>query len=150
MDSQREEILARLERLAKEIDAQEYPGEAWSVPARSSRQLRVWRAAGVIVAIAATVAVLIHVVGIRPPRNESEPASHEALVGEPAFPAELAPEEVPVPAILVVEDYDSYSFIDLMADVPLVSFAKKDTFMPECVVPLLPDTTSQLPIEEEM
>jgi hypothetical protein len=71
------------------------------------------------------------------------------VISKPASTAEFPPEEVAVPAILVMEDHDSYSFIDMMADVPLVSFAKKDTFMPEYVMPLLPDTTQHLPIGKE-
>jgi len=145
-----EEILARLERLAEDLDAQKYPGEAWPAAALPSPRRRVWRVASLIAAIAATVAVLIHFSGRRPPREECAPASQDVAVREPTSSTEDAPEEVTVPAILVVEDHDSYSFIDLMADVPLVSFAKKDAYMPECVVPLLSDAVTQLPIEEEM
>ncbi len=149
MDNQRDDILVRLEQVAEVLDALEYPGEAWSVADQPSPRLRVWRVAGLIATIAASVAALIYFAGMRP-RDESVPESQGVAVQEPASTTEEAPEEVPVPTIIVVEDYDSYSFIDLTADVPLVSFAKKDTYMPEYAVPLWPDATMPLPSEEEM
>jgi len=150
MDNQQEDILTRLERIAEQLDEQQYPGEAWPVAARPARRINVWHTAGVIAAVAAAVALAIHLVGTQPPLAEVVPGSHDSLVHEPATPLENTSEEVSVPAILVVEDFDSYSFIDLMADVPLVSFAKRDTYMPECVVPLLPDAAMQLPLENDM
>jgi hypothetical protein len=150
MDSQSEEILARLERLAKDLDAQQYPGEAWPTAIPPTPRRRVWRVAGLIAAIAASVAVLIHFLGTPPRREDPAPGTQDVVVREPATPVEAPAEDIPVPAILVVEDHDSYSFIDMMADVPLVSFAKRDTYMPECVVPLLPDATTPLPIDSEL
>jgi len=44
---------------------------------------------------------------------------------------------------VVVEDTDSYSFIDTTAGTPMVSFATKDSCSPLCVVPVLPDGASQ-------
>jgi hypothetical protein len=42
-----------------------------------------------------------------------------------------------MPQVLVVEDLDSYSFIDLSAGPPVVSFAMKDSCSPTDVVAVL-------------
>ena len=150
MDSQTEELLARLERLAKELDAQHYPGEAWPSAAPPTPRRTAWRVVGLIAAMAASIVALIHFLGTPPQQQEAAPGTQDVVVREPEPPTEGPPEDIPIPAILVVEDHDSYSFIDMMADVPLVSFAKKDTYMPECVVPLLPDATTPLSINNEL
>ena len=48
-----------------------------------------------------------------------------------------------IPPVVVVEDTDSYSFIDTTAGTPMVSFATKDSCSPLCVVPVLPESASQ-------
>lgn len=150
MDQETEELLVRLERLAEGLDGQQFPGEAWPAAHRPSPRHRPWKAVGVIVAVAATLALLFHLFGARPSRQERGPVQQDVAVGPPAPTEDITPEQVAVPTILVVEDFDSYSFIDLSSDVPLVSFVRKDTFMPECVVPLLPDADVQSPGEGDV
>ena len=150
MDHETEELLARLERLAEDLDTQQFPGEAWPAADRPSPRHRHWKAIGVIVAVAAALALLFQLFGARPSRQERGPTPQDVVVDPPAPAEDTTLEEVVVPTILVVEDFDSYSFIDLSSDVPLVSFVKKDTFMPECVVPLLPDADVQSPVEGDV
>jgi len=52
--------------------------------------------------------------------------------------AEPAPSQ-----IMVVEDMDSYSIIDLTAGAPVVSFAWKDSSSPACLLPALPEPAEQ-------
>jgi hypothetical protein len=94
--------------------------------------------------------VLIYFFGTLPLREDSPPGTQNVAVRQPASSTEDIPEDVPVPTILVFEDHDSYSFIDLTADVPLVSFAKKDAYVPEYVVPMLPHAQLPLPFERGM
>ena len=151
MDSQTEEILARLERLAEDLDTQRYPGEAWPNAAQPATLRRSWRVAALVAAVAASVAMIIHFLGGPPQQEGSIPDAKDLrVVREPIDSVETTPEDIPVPTILVVEDHDSYSFIDMTADVPLVSFAKRDTFRPGCAVPLMPITTSPLHLDNEM
>ena len=107
--------------------------------------------AALVAAVAASVAMIIHFLGGPPQQEGSIPDAKDLLVvREPIDSVETTPEDIPVPTILVVEDHDSYSFIDMTADVPLVSFAKRDTFRPGCAVPLMPITTSPLHLDNEM
>ena len=65
-----------------------------------------------------------------------------ALARTPDVADDQADDDLADSEILFVEDLDSYSIIDLMGDVPLVSFATKDSYVPVCVVPLLPEPSS--------
>jgi hypothetical protein len=56
---------------------------------------------------------------------------------------EKAASRVAIPPVVVVEDAESYSFIDTTAGAPMVSFATKDCCSPLCVVPVLPESASQ-------
>mgnify|MGYP001818416596 CR=1 FL=1 len=151
MDSQTDEILARLERLAKNLDVQQYPGEAWPTTAQPATRRRSWKVAALVAAVAASVAMIIHFLGGPPQQEGSTPGAKDLLVArEPIDSVETTPEDIPFPTILVVEDHDSYSFIDMTTDVPLVSFTKRDTFTPGYVVPLMPITTSPLHLDNEM
>jgi hypothetical protein len=66
------------------------------------------------------------------PRPPESPATHENLDSR-----------IAIPPVVVVEDTDSYSFIDTTAGTPMVSFATKDSCSPLCVVPVLPASASQ-------
>jgi hypothetical protein len=95
--------------------------------------------------------MIIHFLGGPPQQEGSKPGAKDLLVvREPTDSVETRPEDIPVPTLLVVEDHDSYSFIDMTTDVPLVSFAKRDTFTPGCVVPLMPITMSPPSLDNEM
>ena len=87
-------------------------------------------------------------VPVDPPYKDPQPRRRqlpgEASVGrgaaDPAagqVPAEPAAGQAPIPQVVVVEDLDSYSFIDLTAGPPVVSFAMKESWSPLSVVVVL-------------
>jgi hypothetical protein len=149
MDRETEELLARLERLAKEIDAQQYPGEAWSLPSAPPPRRRVWKMASLVAVAAASITVLVYSFGMRQTQEQTIPVG-PTIADRNHESSNNTLEEVSVIPIVVMEDHDSYSFIDLTADVPLVSFANKDTYIPECVVPLLSYAATELPPGQEI
>ena len=149
MDKETEDVLARLERLAEEIDAQEYPGEAWSPPSVPRTRHRVWMRAGSIAVAAASVAVLIYSFGMQQAEEQTIPAGPSIADHHDESADDIA-ENFSILPIVVMEDHDSYSFIDLTTEVPLVSFVNKDTYIPECVVPLLSYATTELPPGQEI
>jgi hypothetical protein len=80
----------------------------------------------------------------------------ESAPGARQPPAQVARAPSPVPAekqsgeaepalpqIVVVEDIDCYSVIDLTAGAPVVSFARKDSSSPAFVTPVLPEPPRQ-------
>lgn len=150
MDNPEEEILAHLEQLANDLDSQQYPGQAWSATASATSRRKIWKVASLIVVAAATLVLIIHFLGLRLRQNKLVPMDQNVVIRDHTPSNEYASGEFNVPVILVVEDHDSYSFIDLMPDVPLVSFASKDTYTADYVMPLLPDAAQQLPSEKEM
>ena len=146
-----------LEQLARHLDAQHYPGRTW--PVLAVRRLRPF--AWPLVAPLAAVAVAAAVVAIlayhgRVPQSPMVPAPHggEMVRQSPRLPESSTSSEsldcrIAIPPVVVVEDADSYSFIDTTAGAPLVSFATKDSCSPRCVVPVLPEPASPAAEAEE-
>jgi hypothetical protein len=152
-------LVKDLEALAHRLDAERYPGRAWPLPApRPARLPAGTRAAWLAAAAVAAGVCAVLVFHARAPQPAGDQVSGvryqvsgEASVGrgsasvrrgspDPAegqVPAELAAGQAPVPQVVVVEDLDSYSFIDLTAGPPVVSFAMKDSCSPTSVVAVL-------------
>jgi hypothetical protein len=129
------DLLDGLEQLAQDLDVRKFPGVAWPVARRRARRRFSWKTAVSLAAAAAVVAMLVHLDPWPP-------------VG-PAPSVEQAVADFAIPQILIVEDEDSYSIIDLSSDVPLVSFATRDSYSPECVVPLLPEPSAPEAIRDK-
>jgi hypothetical protein len=72
-----------------------------------------------------------------------ETAGQGPRIAEPPTGDEKATSRLAIPAVVVIEDAESYSFIDTTAGAPMVSFATKDSCSPLCVVPVLPELVSQ-------
>ena len=140
-----------LEQLARHLDAQKYPGRAWPVPARHRLRLLAWQ----IVAPLATLAVVAVIGAIliyhgrarqspvvrAPGRGEvvrQSPKHVESLVC-----GEKVTSQIVVPSVVVVEDAESYSFIDTTSGTPVVSFATKDSYSPLCSVPILAEPAAE-------
>jgi hypothetical protein len=169
-------LLEGLEQLARQLDAQRYPGPAWSfapAPCPQPRGKQVARgltivkgliatglAAAACVAIAAIVAS--HAPGpsaAPPPALAVETSATAAAQGKdtklpehPAAENAVVANEVPQsgsatpgdevaensgPQVVVVEDLDSYSVIDMSGDSPLVSYMPKDSSSLEYPLPVL-------------
>jgi hypothetical protein len=134
------DVLRGLERLACDLDGRNSPiparpGATWGAPRR-----RFWRGVLILGATAAAVAlpILVQHYAARPKAGESgrAPAGLIAAASAPASAGQ--PKGSPVPLVVIVEDLDSYSVIDLTSGVPLVSFAPKSTCIPQPAVPILP------------
>jgi hypothetical protein len=156
-DDEMDGLVKDLEALAHRLDAQRYPGRAWPVSAlrparRPALRWAAWLAAAAVAA--GVCAVLVYHVAVSQPATGPLAADQVSGVGgqgsggasvrrgaaDPAagqVPAELAAGQAPVPQVVVVEDLDSYSFIDLTAGAPVVSYATKDSCSPTCVVAVL-------------
>jgi hypothetical protein len=146
-DDEPAEVFYGLERLAQDLDARRYPGQAWVSGSRrrAPRSARKLIATLAVTASAVFLAAMVY-------HGANRQAGVEPVVDEPAqvaqAPAPAASQdfaEVTVPNVVVVEDSDSYSIIDLTTDVPLVSFATKDSYSPARVVPVLLEPSSQPP-----
>ena len=135
------DIVDDLERLAAALDAEHYPGQAWSTPRPQVARLAAWK---IVAALAAAAAVLVAVMQRWP--HHQNPASAVAqnpqTVAPPAVTAPMPPvvevaEESTPPQMVMVEDLDSYSIIESAGGVTLVSFGTKDSSEPPSVVPVL-------------
>jgi hypothetical protein len=140
-----------LQRLARHLDAQHYPGLAWPVSApRRGRPLAWWVAAPLAaVAVAAMIAAVLVYHG-RSPQSPTARAGGRAETARPSprspesrAPGEKTTPRTAIPPVVLVEDTESYSFIDTTAGTPMVSFATKDSCSPLCVVPVMPESVSQ-------
>jgi hypothetical protein len=139
------DVLAALEQMATRLDAQNCPAQAWPVTGRQLPRRRVWKIFVPLgaAAAAAIVAILIHYCTGPQDRTGPTPGAGNVAIQAPTPSAGRNSGEPAIPRILIVEDLDSYSIIDLMTGVPLVSFATKDSFDPICVVPVLTEPPSQ-------
>jgi hypothetical protein len=144
-------LLEGLEQLASALDAQHYPGPPWS-PAPAPRPQRRGRRVAVawsLAAVMATVAgIALAAIILRPapaPPAALPPAAIAAgqvtdagiatPPNEPASPDnEVAGSDSP--QVVVVEDLDSYSLIDMSGDAPIVSYMSKDASSLEQPVPV--------------
>ena len=140
-----------LQQLARHLDAQKYPGRAWPVPAPHRRRPLVWQ----IVAPLASVAVLAMIGAIliyhgratqspivrAPGRAVAVHQSPRRL--ESPVSSEKVTSQIAVPSVVVVEDTESYSFIDMTTGTPVVSFATKDSYSPMCSVPVLAEPAAE-------
>ena len=135
------DVLHGLERLACDLDGRKSPIPARPGATRRAPRRRFWRAVLTLGAAAAAVVVAIlvqhHAARPRAGESGSAPAGPIAAASAPAFAG--GPEGSPRPLVVIVEDLDSYSVIDLTSGVPLVSFALKSSCIPGPVVPVLPD-----------
>ncbi len=137
-------VLRGLETLAETLDVQEYPGAAWVVAKPRPARRWAWRIAASLAAAAALLAVAVYHGASSPPGIAPvEPDGNAlALVAATSDDRDADSEELAFSDILLVEDPDSYSIIDLTGDVPLVSFATKDSYTAVCAEPLLPEPSS--------
>jgi len=133
------DVLSGLEQLAQDLDARRYPGQAWPVAGRRVSRRSVWKVLAPLAAAAAVMAILVYYGTTQ--RGDTRPARGpgKVVVHRPVQRAGQNSEAPGIPQILIVEDLDSYSIIDLTNGAPLVSFATKDLYGPVCVVPVLPD-----------
>ena len=140
-----EDVFNGLEQLAQNLDAQKYPGQAWpaarQLPTRPIRRW-IWKIAVSVSAAAAVAAMLHHYHAASRPQLDPMPNVGIDAALAWAFSESPYDEEPAIPEILILEDLDSYSIIDMTTGMPLVSFATKDTYSPVCVVPLLPEPSS--------
>jgi hypothetical protein len=136
-EDQPEAALSGLEQLARHLDVQVYPGQAWPISGRRRARRAAWTIALGLAAAAALVALAVHGWAVRPAPSPPAPRAGAAVVRAPATSGLQDHDAPALPAILIVEDLDSYSIIDLTAGEPLVTFARKDWCGPLYVVPLL-------------
>lgn len=155
LDEKFDDVLEGLQQLSGQLNEQRFPGRAWAAPmcrkAESGPPQRVsprWR---YMVAAAAIVAVVIGIRSFAPiaPRFESVEVTLPPIAGEiePVEPPRppLFMDSVPGPPfvnyslvestsggrgqdIVIVEDSDSYTIIDLTTELPIILFARKDSF----------------------
>ena len=145
------DLLSDLEKLAGKVDAQKYPGQAWhtaTITMRRPARLILWKAAAALMAAAAAVAIAVDVHHWRASVSPGRPAPGGGpIVQTPMQRDHQTPVTASLPLVIIVEDLDSYSLIDLTGDVPLVSFATKNSSQFECVVPMAsfaaPDATTK-------
>ena len=131
------DILRGLEQIARDLDGQTYPVRAWPIARRRPSRRSTWRTTATIAAAAAIAAVIVHYrPAARPPGGREKSAGNRPLVAVRTPPAEESPEPVN-PPLVMIEDLDSYSLIDLTAGAPLVSFSTKEMSSPVCVAPVL-------------
>jgi hypothetical protein len=133
------DVLSGLEQLAQDLDARRYPGQAWPVAGRRVSRRSVWKVLAPLAAAAAVVVILVHYCTTQWGDANRTRGPGKVVVHRPVLPAGQSSEVPGIPKILIVEDLDSYSIIDLTTGSPLVSFATKDLYGPVCVVPVLPD-----------
>jgi hypothetical protein len=131
-----EDLLSGLERLAQNLDAQTYTGQAWPVVRPRPARRPTWKIAAALATTAAIVAMVVHFSTMRP-RFGPESAGEITVAGASQPSGDQGSEELAIPEIMIVEDADSYSIIDTTSGEPLVSFATRDSYCPVCVVPLL-------------
>jgi hypothetical protein len=146
-----------LEQLARHLDAERYPGSAWPASVPRRRRPIGWAIvaplAAAAVAVVVAVAAVMGVVVVHHGRAAQSPVVRAIGRGEtvrrsPRPPKAVAAGEsvsspIAVPSVVLVEDAESYSFIDMTAGTPVLSFATKDSYSPACVVPVLPGPASQ-------
>jgi hypothetical protein len=143
-----------LQRLARRLDAEHYPGRAWPVSSARRRRPFAWPLAAPLAAVAAVaVAAVIGAILVYHGRAPQSPTARAPGGGEMVrqsprplkspVPDEKATSRTAIPSVVVVEDAESYSFIDTTAGSPVVSFTTKDSYSPLCVVPVLPESASQ-------
>ncbi len=139
-----------LERLARHLDAQRYPGRAWPVSVPRRRRPFAWQVVAPLAAVAAAalIGAMVMYHGRGPQSSRVRAPGRGEMVRHWPKPLEsLAFNEkvnsrIAVPSVVVVEDAESYSFIDMTTGAPVVSFATKDSYSPLCVVPVLPEPAS--------
>lgn len=126
-----------LEMLARRLDEQRYPGQAWTPPTRRGLQpprlgrLSAWIAAG------ATAAAVACAVNLRS-SPKAVTSNRSELVQDRVDPsaATTVGDTMLFPGVFVVEDLDCYSIVDTTGDVAVVSFATKGGYGPEWLVTL--------------
>ena len=118
-DEGSEDILRGLEQIARGLDGQAYPGQAWPIARGRPVRRATWKAAAMIVAAAAIAAVIVcHRPATRPPGERETTTESRPLVGVRTPAAEESPESA-IPPVVMIEDLESYSLIDLTAGAPL-------------------------------
>jgi hypothetical protein len=148
------DLFEGLEQLALALDARRYPGPAWSpppVPHLGARGRRLAAAMTLVAGIAASACIAIAMICALPtPRPPvaapavmaaedataagTAPGNEQAIPG--SEPAETEVAESGSPQLVVVEDLDSYSLIDMSGSSPIVSYMSKDASNIESPVPV--------------
>jgi hypothetical protein len=138
---------AGLEQLARQLDAQAYPGQAWPPAARLGDRSRAGRSAWWVAAVAVTAAAValtfaaIFGLGRRPDTPvPPSPGTQQDLVRASGVAAEQTGDDTSPPCVFVVEDLDSYSIIDATSEVAVVLFATKDGSGPVWLVAVPPSS----------
>jgi hypothetical protein len=132
-----EEILRGLEQIARDLDGQAYPGVAWPIARRRPSRRLTWKTTATIAAAATIAAVIVcYRPAARLPGGREKPAGNRPIVAVRTPAAEESPEAA-IPPLVMIEDLESYSLIDLTAGAPLVSFSTKEISSPVCVAPVL-------------
>jgi hypothetical protein len=136
-------LVQGLEELACHLDAEHYPGVAWPVsPGRRSRPLHWKVAAPLAMALGAAAICVVLALRIPPqPDQRAQPVQQELVRVPNTTEERVSPEpmvaQAATPQVVVVEDMESYSFIDMTTGTPMVSFATKDSCSPSGVVPVV-------------
>ncbi|HWE02205.1 MAG TPA: hypothetical protein VG326_07305 [Tepidisphaeraceae bacterium] len=126
-DDALKKALGALEYSAMGLDARRYPGQAWPAPRVVVRSRGGWKFAASIAGLAALIAVAFHFAQA-PLRHVRSVASRSISQTRGMAPARTTPvEQDALPRIVIVEDMDSYSIIDMTGAVPLVSFSRRDS-----------------------
>ncbi len=142
-----------LEQLALALDAQRYPGPAWSppVPRLGARAGRLAATITMVAGIAVSACVVIAMICARPAPQPpvaapaamaaedataagTAPGNEQALPG--SEPAETEVAAMDSPPFVVVEDLNSYSLIDMSGSSPIVSYMSKDASSIESPIPV--------------
>lgn len=131
-------VQSGLELVARRLDEQRYPGQAWPPITRVRRQAGAGRSTWWITTCVAAAALALAVTLLAGRRSVAPGSLPEAVADRTAAPAAtpVARDEAPVPHVFMVEDLDSYSIIAVTDEMAVVSFATKGGPGPEWLVAL--------------
>ena len=146
--------LCVLEYFATDLDARQFPGQAWPASRAVVSHRIAWKFAASIAAVAALIALAFHHYSpaTSPSRRIATSTGGPNAIARIATPTAKRPvDRDTLPNIVIVEDMDSYSIIDMTGDFPLVSFARRDSdgfddATPVFVEPVAEPTTKNAPL----
>jgi hypothetical protein len=145
------DVLGVLDSFADELDSRRYPGTAWTPPYRVVSYQIGWKLVAPIAGIAALIAVALTYVRVPSKPSTVVTGGWKMVAGTTAPTPKNSIAQSILPRIVIVEDMDSYSIIDMTGDVPLVSFARRDSDgfddpTPVFIEPVSEPTTKNAPL----
>ena len=153
-DEASKKVLGVLEYFAKDLDAGQFPGRAWPASRGVVSHRIAWTFAASVAGIAALIALALYHFSptTSSPRRIATTSGVPTIIARVMTPAPKTPiGQDALPNIVIVEDVDSYSIIDMTGSVPLVSFARRDSdgfddATPVFVEPVSEATTKNAPL----